>query len=110
MTEGVVRVVHDAAFTEVEPGDILVCATTDPSWASVLFLSGALVVDVGGPLSHAAVVAREIGVPCVVGTGDGTRALATGDRVRVDGGAGTVEVLDRAAVLTAQEPKGGSAS
>lgn len=108
VAEGVVRVVHDAAFTEVEPGDILVCATTDPSWASVLFLSGALVVDVGGPLSHAAVVAREIGVPCVVGTGDGTRALATGDRVRVDGGAGTVEVLDRAAVLTAQEPKGGA--
>ncbi|MEW2457315.1 PEP-utilizing enzyme [Streptomyces albus] len=108
VAEGIVRVVHDAAFTEVEPGDILVCATTDPSWASVLFLSGALVVDVGGPLSHAAVVAREIGVPCVVGTGDGTRALATGDRVRVDGGAGTVEVLDRAAVLTAHEPKGGA--
>lgn len=93
VVEGTVCVVEDSAFADVEPGTVLVCATTDPSWASVLFLSSALVVDVGGQLSHAAVVAREIGVPCVVGTGDGTTALRTGDRVRVDGNAGTVEIL-----------------
>ena len=52
--------------------------------------------DVGAPLSHAAIVARELGIPAVVGCGDATVRLRSGDRVRVDGGAGTVEILDRA--------------
>jgi len=77
----------------VEPGEILVTTTTDPSWASIMFISSALVVDIGGALSHAAVVARELGIPCVVNTRNGTRSLHTGDRVRVDGNAGTVEVM-----------------
>jgi pyruvate,water dikinase len=51
------------------------------------------VIDVGGPLSHGAIVARELGVPCVIGTGDGTQVIRTGDRVRVDGDAGTVDLL-----------------
>jgi pyruvate,water dikinase len=106
--EGTVRVLRDPEFADVEPGEVLVCGTTDPSWASVLFLSSALVVDVGGPLSHAAVVAREVGVPCVIGTGDGTTALFTGDRVRVDGNAGTVEILSRAEPVAAAERKGPS--
>jgi phosphohistidine swiveling domain-containing protein len=93
IVEGVVRVVTDPAFTEVEPGEILVAPTTDPSWASIMFLSSGLVVDIGGPISHAAVVARELGLPCVVNTRTGTQQLRTGDRVRVDGGAGTIEVL-----------------
>jgi phosphohistidine swiveling domain-containing protein len=97
VAEGVVRVVTDPSFTEVEDGEILVTPTTDPSWASIMFLSAALVVDIGGTLSHAAVVARELGIPCVVNTRNGSRALRTGDRVRVDGKAGTVEVLERAA-------------
>ncbi len=96
IVEGVVRIVHDPAFTEVEPDEVLVCVTTDPSWAAVLFLSSALVVDIGGLLSHAAVVAREIGVPCVIGTGNGTQVLRTGDLVRVDGNSGTVTILKRA--------------
>jgi len=70
---------------------------TDPGWASIMFVSSALVVDIGGALSHAAVVARELGVPCVVNTGDGTRTLRTGDRLRVDGHTGKVTVLARAA-------------
>jgi pyruvate,water dikinase len=61
-----------------------------------MFLCSALVVDIGGALSHAAVVARELGIPCVVNTRTGSRVLCTGDRVRVDGTAGTVEVLERA--------------
>ena len=61
-----------------------------------MFISSALVVDIGGLLSHAAVVAREMGVPCVANTRDGTRALRTGDLVRVDGGSGRVDVLERA--------------
>jgi pyruvate,water dikinase len=96
VVEGIVRVVHDPSFTEVEDGEVLVTPTTDPSWASIMFVSAALVVDIGGTLSHAAVVARELGIPCVVNTRTGSRVLRTGDRVRVDGGAGTVEVLERA--------------
>jgi phosphohistidine swiveling domain-containing protein len=94
VAEGSVRVVLDPTFADVEPGEVLVTPTTDPSWASILFLSGALVVDIGGALSHAAVVARELGIPCVVNTRSGTDVLHTGDRVRVDGRAGTVEILD----------------
>ncbi|MGI5350696.1 PEP-utilizing enzyme [Streptomyces sp. CA-250714] len=104
VVEGTVRVVDDPAFADIEPGDVLVCATTDPSWASALFLSSALVVDVGGLLSHAAVVARELGVPCVVGTGDGTKALRTGDHVRVHGNEGTVEILSGAESVAANGP------
>jgi phosphoenolpyruvate synthase/pyruvate phosphate dikinase len=96
VVEGTARVVADPAFTEVEPGEILVAPTTDPSWSSIMFVSSALVVDIGGALSHAAVVARELGIPCVVNTRSGSRTLRTGDRVRVDGGAGTVEVLEAA--------------
>lgn len=95
VVEGTVRLVHDPAFTDVDPGDILVCPTTDPSWASVLFLASALVVDIGGPLSHAAVVARELGIPCVIGTRNGTAVLRDGDTVRVNGDDGTVEILHR---------------
>jgi pyruvate,water dikinase len=92
---GVVRVVDDPTFVDVEPGEVLVATTTDPSWASIMFLAAALVTDIGGALSHAAVVARELGVPCVVNTGDGSRVLRTGDTVRVDGTNGTVEVVSR---------------
>jgi pyruvate,water dikinase len=100
VVEGRVRVVTDPSFEEVEPGEILVAPTTDPSWASIMFTSEALVVDLGGQLSHAAVVARELGIPCVMGTGDGTRRLRTGDVCRVDGHAGTVEVLEPAHEVT----------
>jgi rifampicin phosphotransferase len=93
--EGVVRVTADSACEDFVAGEILVTATTDPSWASVLFLAGALVVDIGGALSHAAVVAREMGVPCVMGTDSSTTVLRTGDRVRVDGTHGVVELLHR---------------
>jgi pyruvate,water dikinase len=62
---------------------------------SAFYIAGALVVDVGGPGSHAAIVARELGVPAVVGTEYGTASIRTGDRLRVDGLAGTVEVLSR---------------
>lgn len=96
--EGRVVVVLDPADAEIDEGDILVAHTTDPAWVSLMFLSGALVVDIGGMMSHAAVVARELGIPCVMNTGSGTAALRTGDLVRVDGAAGTVQVLERAAV------------
>jgi pyruvate,water dikinase len=96
IVEGTVRVVLDPTFAEVEPDEILVTPTTDPSWASIMFISAGLVVDIGGQLSHAAVVARELGIPCVVNTRIGSRTLQTGDRVRIDGSTGTVEILARA--------------
>jgi pyruvate,water dikinase len=95
VVEGPVRVVTDPSFAEVEPDEILVAPVTDPSWSSIMFISAALVVDIGGALSHAAVVARELDIPCVVGTQNGSQALRTGDRVRVDGDAGIVELLAR---------------
>ncbi len=96
VVEGRVRVLLSPDFDSVEPDEILVAPTTDPSWSSVMFISAALVVDIGSALSHAAVVARELGLPCVVNTRSGTRDLRTGDLVRVDGDTGTVTVLQRA--------------
>jgi rifampicin phosphotransferase len=90
-----VRVLESSDTTDFAPDEVLVAPTTDPSWSSIMFVSAALVVDIGGALSHASMVARELGIPAVVNTGDGTRRLRTGDRVRVDGTRGTVEVLER---------------
>jgi rifampicin phosphotransferase len=102
--EGIVRVVTNPDFADVEPDEILVASTTDPSWASIMFLSSALVVDIGGALSHAAVVARELRIPCVVNTRNGTSFLQTGDRVRVDGAKGIIEILE--SVQTSNEHEG----
>ena len=96
VVEGIARVLMEPDFAEVAEGEILVSPFTDPGWASILFVSSALVVDIGGAMSHAAVVARELGIPCVVNTGTGTRALRSGDRLRVDGRTGKVLVLERA--------------
>jgi pyruvate,water dikinase len=94
--EGVARLVLDPLVDDpLEPGEILVCRTTDPSWASTMMLAAALVIDIGGPISHGAIVARELGIPCVIGTRDGTARIRTGDRLRVDGGRGEVQVLPR---------------
>ncbi|HEY1973980.1 MAG TPA: PEP-utilizing enzyme [Pseudonocardia sp.] len=96
VVEGVVRVIDDPADdVHIDLGDILVCPITDPSWVSVMTVAGALVIDIGGMASHGAVIARELGVPCVIGTHTGTRDLHDGDTVRVDGANGTVEVLKR---------------
>ncbi|MDQ1501633.1 MAG: rifampicin phosphotransferase [Actinomycetota bacterium] len=103
VVEGIARVVIDPACCDVEPGEILVTPATDPSWSSIMFISAALVVDIGGALSHAAIVARELAVPCVVNTKAGSRRIRTGDRCRVDGTTGTVTILERAAEpITAQ--------
>ena len=91
--EGTAAVVLDPAVDGVEAGDVLVCRTTDPSWATLMYLAGALVIDIGGPISHGAIVARELGVPCVINTKVAVDSLVSGQRVRVDGGAGTVTPL-----------------
>ena len=89
---GRVRVISDIGHEMLEPGEVLVCHTTDPSWASHLVQAGAVVIDIGGMLSHGAIIARELGLPCVINTRSGTTQLATGDIVRVDGDHGTVEI------------------
>lgn len=94
VVEGRARVLSTPDFAAVEPGEILIAPATDPSWSSVMFIAGGLVVDIGGALSHAAVVAREMGQPCVVNTRTGTKRISTGDLVRVDGTSGVVTIVE----------------
>jgi len=79
---------------QLEPGEILVTKQTNIGWTLFFPRAGAVVTDVGAPLSHAAIVARELGIPAVVNCGDATTRLKTGDRVRVDGTTGAVEILE----------------
>ena len=93
------RVRHVAAALAVHldedfaAGDVLVAPATDPSWATLFLIAGAVVIDTGSNFSHAAIVAREMGIPAVVAAEGASRRLASGARVRVDGQAGRVEVL-----------------
>ena len=89
---GRARVVHDPATAEFEEGDVLVCKTTDPSWTPLFMLANALVIDTGGQMSHGAIVARELGVTCVINTTTGTRDIRDGATITVDGANGTVEI------------------
>jgi len=93
--EGIGRVVLDPSDPELEfeAGDVLVAPATDPSWAPLFLVAGAVVIDSGSNISHAAVVAREMGIPAVVAVRDASLRLRSGQRLRVDGKAGTVEVL-----------------
>lgn len=91
---GPVRVVRSPDdFGRVQPGDILVCPSSNPSWVPLYGIIAALVTDTGGALSHAAVVAREFGVPAVVGTGEATQRLRDGQQVEVNGATGVVTIL-----------------
>jgi phosphohistidine swiveling domain-containing protein len=97
VVEGIARVVATVdQFDEVRDGDILVCQMTNPAWVVLFTKIAGLVTDTGGTTSHPAVLAREFGIPAVIGTSVATQRIATGDRVRVDGGAGRVDVLERA--------------
>lgn len=92
--EGVAHLVSDPSELDtVKEGEILVCKMTNPAWVVSFSKISALVTDTGGALSHPAVVAREFGVPCVVGTRRATQLIKTGDKIRVDGTKGVVEVI-----------------
>jgi pyruvate,water dikinase len=94
VVEGVVRRIDRAEDSHLlQSGEILVTMTTNVGWTPIFPRAAAVVTDVGAPLSHAAIVARELGIPAVVGCNDATMRLKTGDRVRVDGGKGRVEIL-----------------
>lgn len=94
VAEGTARVVLSAAeFDAVRPEEIVVCRMTSPAWVVLFTKISGLVTDAGGMASHPAVVSREFGVPAVVGTSDATRRIRTGDRIRVNGSIGRVEIL-----------------
>jgi len=90
IARGVARVILSPAGATLEPGDVLVAPSTDPGWTPLFLTASALVMEMGGMMSHGAVVAREYGIPAVVGVPDATERIATGTNVTVDGSAGTV--------------------
>lgn len=95
ITEGVARVLRNVnEIGQIRDGEILVCPVTAPSWGPVFGKIKAAVSDIGGTMSHAAIVAREYGLPAVVGTGQATQRIKTGQRLRVDGNRGIVQILD----------------
>jgi phosphohistidine swiveling domain-containing protein len=93
---GRARIILDPKDLDMlEKGEVLVCHTTNPAWTPVFSMAGAIIADIGGMLSHGAVVAREFGIPAVLGTTEATRRIASGDQVEVDGGKGTVRIVTR---------------
>jgi pyruvate,water dikinase len=92
--DGIARLVIDERdFARIEAGDVLVATTTTPAWTPLFPSLSALVTETGGILSHAAVVAREYGLPAVVGVANATKLIPDGSRIRVDGGEGAVAIL-----------------
>jgi rifampicin phosphotransferase len=91
--EGRARVILDMAEAELEPGDILVTAYTDPSWSPLFVAINGLVTEVGGLMTHGAVIAREYGLPAVVGVEHATELIRDGQRIRVHGTEGYIEIL-----------------
>lgn len=95
VVEGTVRVLHSYDQShELQKGEILVASVTNVGWTPIFPRAAAVITDIGAPVSHAAIVARELGIPAVVGTGNATARLKTGDRVKVIGHQGIVEILD----------------
>jgi pyruvate,water dikinase len=95
VVEGTARIVKTVQEIDLlQKGDILICRITNPTWAPIFQKISAAVSDIGGSMSHAAIVAREYGLPAVVGTGDATMRIRNGQRIRVDGARGIVTMLD----------------
>jgi rifampicin phosphotransferase len=95
IVRGIARVVLDSHDpTALEPGDILVAPITDPSWTPLFVPAAGVVVDVGAPLSHAIIVSRELGIPCVVSATDATKRIPDGALVEVDGDTGVVTIIE----------------
>jgi pyruvate,water dikinase len=98
VVEGIARVVlHEGQFDDVRAGDILVCQMTNPAWVVLFTKIVGLVTDAGGTVSHPAVLSREFGIPAVVGSSVATKDIKNGDRIRINGTTGLVEILEAAA-------------
>jgi pyruvate,water dikinase len=90
---GRARVITSLAVdSDLDPGEVIVAVTTDASWGPLFLAAGAVVVETGSAISHAAIVARELGIPAAVSVGDATRRIRNGSMITVDGNAGTVAV------------------
>ncbi|MES0360906.1 MAG: PEP/pyruvate-binding domain-containing protein [Anaerolineales bacterium] len=94
VVEGLVRVVLDPLNANLSPGEILVCQGTDPAWTPLFLAAGGLVMEVGGMMTHGAIVAREYGIPAVVGVHQATTVLQTGRRIQVNGSSGEIQLQD----------------
>jgi pyruvate,water dikinase len=92
----VARVVLDPVGARLDPGELLVAPSTDPGWTPLFLTAGGLVMEMGGANSHGAVVAREYGIPAVVGVAGATELLRTGDVITIDGAAGTITTVSTA--------------
>jgi rifampicin phosphotransferase len=93
VVEGKVRVVRDPGKAGLAPGEIMVCPGTDPSWTPLFLVAGGLIMEVGGMMTHGAVVAREYGIPAAVGVDKATLRLKTGMKVRLNGSTGEITLL-----------------
>lgn len=92
---GRARVIHSAdEFDQMQRGEILVTAMTTPAWTPLFALAGGIVTDFGGPLSHSSIVAREYGIPAVLGTGGTSKIIRSGQTIMVDGDLGIVKILE----------------
>ena len=81
-------------FDQMQPGEILIAGITTPAWTPLFVLASGVVTDIGGPLSHGSIIAREYGIPAVLGTGIATSSITSGELITVDGNAGTVTLLN----------------
>ncbi|HEX7433196.1 MAG TPA: PEP-utilizing enzyme [Anaerolineaceae bacterium] len=88
------RVVLDPRQAGLLPGEIMVCPGTDPSWTPLFLSAGGLILETGGMMTHGAVVAREYGIPAIVGVDQATRRLVTGQTIQMDGSTGQIVILD----------------
>ena len=93
IAEGIAHIVFDPHNAQLVPGEILVCPGTDPAWTPLFLSASGLVMEVGGLMTHGAVVAREYGIPAVVGVHQATQRIKTGQKIRVNGTTGTIELL-----------------
>ena len=87
------RVILDPIGAHLEPGEILVAPSTDPGWTPLFLTASGLVMEMGGPISHGAVVAREYGIPAVVGVSGAIEHITTGQQITVDGSRGTITLV-----------------
>ncbi len=94
VVEGLVRVVRSPSGAGLQAGEIMVCPGTDPAWTPLFLTAAGLVTEVGGMMTHGSVVAREYGIPAVVGVHEATQRLVTGQRIRLDGSTGAITLLD----------------
>jgi pyruvate,water dikinase len=94
VAEGIVHIIFDPRGARLAPGEILVCPGTDPAWTPLFMAASGLITEVGGMMTHGSVVAREYGIPAVVGVHQATTRLKDGQRIRIDGTAGKIIVLE----------------